>query len=127
MNYTIKIKLPENITKQFGSSIITEKNLSTLNYNQLLDILNNYANHIALANNINNIIINNEKIIWDPTQEQKEFLNNYYTQPFLIFSDSQTTPGTNNTIEETQGQQIYSYFLKNQRSHSTLSKKNITY
>ncbi len=115
MNYTIKIKLPKNVTKQFGTSLLTEKNLSTLNYNQLLDILNNYANHIALANNINNIIINNEKIIWDPTQEQKEFLNNYYTQPFLIFSDSQTTPGTNNTIEETQGQQIYSYFLKNQR------------
>jgi len=124
MNYKIKIKLPKNITRQFGSSIQTEKNLSTLNNNQLLDILNNYANHIALAININNIILNNEKIIWDPTETQKEFLNNYYTQPFLIFADSQTTPGTNNTIEETQGQQIYSYILKNQRiSLDTIREK----
>ena len=49
MFYSIKIRLPKNKAKGYLGSNYKERNFSTLSDSEILDFLNNYANHIALA------------------------------------------------------------------------------
>ena len=72
MYYSITIKLPKGLTKQYAAAYDVSKNLSTLDNGQILNILNRFANHIALANSLDELVVNNEKIIWDPNNTQKQ-------------------------------------------------------
>ncbi len=116
MFYSIKIKLPKNKAQEYGGSNYKERNFSTLSDSEILDLLNNYANHIALAKNFtkNFIIHNQENLFWDPTPNQKQFIQNFYSNPNIQFADNNTTPGQNNTLDENSGKQIYTVLLKSQ-------------
>ena len=52
MFYSIKIRLPKNKVKQYAASNFVIRNFSTLSNYEILDLLNNFANHIALAKNL---------------------------------------------------------------------------
>jgi len=106
MYYSITITLPKGLTKQYAASPNVSKNLSTLDNGQILNILNRFANHIALANSLDELIINNEKIIWDPNNIQKQYIYDYYNQNPISFADNKTTPG-NNTLDQQTGNEIY--------------------
>lgn len=128
MYYSIKIKLPKNKVKQYTGSNFVERNFSTLQDNEILALLNNFANHIAFKRNFNddNISINfkQEKIIWNPTPTQKQFIENYYSNPNIQFADENTNPGENNTLEQNTGQQMYAVLSK---SKLTLNEINSFY
>lgn len=126
MFYSIKIRLPKNKVKQYAASNFVKRNFSTLSNYEILDLLNNFANHIALAKNLisNYIIHNQEKIFWDPTDTQKQFITNYYTNPAIHFADQNTAPNENNTLDEKSGKEIYTV-LKN--SKLSLDQININY
>ncbi len=126
MFYSIKIKLPKNKAQEYAGSNYNKRNFSTLLDNEILDLLNNYANHIALAKNFRNnfIIHNQEDLLWDPTPYQKQFIQNFYSNPNIQFADNNTTPGQNNTLDENSGKQIYTVLLK---SKLTLDEINRNY
>jgi len=128
MYYSIKIRLPKNKVKQYAGGNFVERNFSTLQDNEILALLNSFANHIALKKNFNkdttSINFNQEKIIWDPTPSQKQFIENYYSNPNIQFADENTNPGESNTLEQNTGQQMYAIFLK---SKLTLDEINSFY
>jgi len=114
MNYRIKIKLPKNKVNQFAKSNFTPINISTLSNEEILNILNSYSSHIAIAKllKLNTLHIGENKYIWDPNSQQLEFIKNYYTNPNIPFADQNTFPGEHNTLDETTGKQMYFLFLQ---------------
>ena len=118
MNYRIKIKLPKNKVNQFAKSNFTPINISTLSNEEILNILNSYSSHIAIAKLVktNTLHIGENKYIWDPNSQQLEFIKNYYTNPNIPFADQNTFPGENNTLDETTGKQMYFLFFYNNKA-----------
>jgi hypothetical protein len=113
MNYRIKIKLPKNKVNQFARSNFTLINISTLPDQEILNILNSYSSHIAIAQLVKNntLHIGENKYVWDPNLQQLEFIKNYYTNLAISFADQNTIPGQNNTLDETTGRQMYFLFF----------------
>jgi hypothetical protein len=127
MNYRIKIKLPKNKVNQFANAVFTPINISTLSNDEILNILNSYSSHIAIANLVkeNILHIGDNKYIWDPNSQQLEFIKNYYTNPNIQFADQNTSPGENNTLNETSGREMY--FLFFYKKKASLIKINEEY
>jgi len=127
MNYRIKIKLPKNKVNQFAKSNFTPINISTLPDAEILNILNSYSSHIAIAQLVQNntLHIGENKYIWDPNLQQLEFIKNYYTNLAFPFADQNTIPGQNNTLDETTGRQMYFLFFYSNKA--SLNKINEQY
>ncbi len=100
MNYNIEIKLPKKNIRQYA---LEDKYVSDLSAQEFKDLITNYQNHIALSKGLSNLKINNQKIIWNPTNEQLNFLTQYYSQNPIGFADTTTNPGNNNTFNIEQG------------------------
>lgn len=125
MNYRIKIKLPKSKVNQFARSVFTPINISTLSNDEILNILNSYSSHIAIANLVKakTLHIGDNKYIWDPNSQQLEFIKNYYTNPNIQFANQNTTPGENNTLNETTGKEMYFlFFFKKKASLNTINE-----
>jgi len=93
MFYSITIKLPKSKTVQFSEPL--PLSISELNDADFVTILNQYSDHKALANNINNLKHMGQPLNWSPSPQQINILSNFYLGNTYRLANEQETPGGN--------------------------------
>lgn len=107
MYYSVRIKNPKSNIKQFADTLPI--NISELTLQQFEAIISQYINHIALDKNKNNLSLYGQIYNWSPSNEQINFLKDYYSKDPINFADPNTDPGKNNTIDIENGKWLLGY------------------
>ena len=107
MYYDITIIYPKSNIKEYADTLPI--NISELNIEQFEAIVNQYINHIALEKNKNNLSLYGQKYIWTPSNEQINFLQEFYSNNPINFANPNIDPGYNNTIDIENGKWLLEF------------------
>ena len=115
MFYSITIRLPKSKIKQYAEPL--PLSISELNDADFIAILNQYPDHKALANNINNLKHMGQPLNWSPSPQQINILSNYYLGNTYRLANNQETPGGNFASPIDGANIIHSYSNSTVKNH----------